>query len=347
MTNKLYQYQGLIHVHSTYSDGQRPIPEIAAIANELDVDFLLMSDHNTLQPKRDGLEGWYNNVLVGIGSELNDKEDKNHYLAFNIEQEIDRGNSAEEYVCRVRELGGFGIIAHPNESRDHIAAYPPYPWTIWESECFDGIEIWNQMSEWMEGLTHSNKFWRTLHPRRSIRSPKRETLAIWDKLNLKRKVVGIGGVDAHGHVHRMMGFFSVRIFRYKVSFRTIRTHVLVPHPLNKKDARSSLNEIYTAIQNGNCYISHRLIGEASDFRFWAESVEQSAQMGETLSVAEEGRFFVINPQNAESTLIYNGREIDRQNGKEIKFSIQGPGVYRVESKKKGKAWIFSNHIRIV
>jgi len=347
VTNKLYHYKGLIHAHSTYSDGQRPIPEIAAIANELDVDFLLMSDHNTLQPKLDGLEGWYDNVLVGIGCELNDKEDKNHYLAFNIEQEIDRGNSADEYVSRVKELGGFGIIAHPNESRDHIAAYPPYPWTIWESEGFDGIEIWNQMSEWMEGLTHFNKFWRAIHPRRSIRTPKKETLSIWDELNLKRKVVGIGGVDAHGHVHRMMGFFSIRIFRYKVSFRTIRTHILVPQPLDKEDAKSALNDVYTAVQNGSCYISHRLIGEASDFRFWAESGDQSAQMGDNINNTGDGQFFVINPQKAETSLICNGREIDQQSGKELIFLFQGPGVYRVESKKKGKAWIFSNHIRVV
>ena len=156
MKKKLFHYSGIIHVHSTYSDGQKSIPEIAAIADALKADFLLMSDHNTLQPKQDGLEGWYGNVLVGIGSELNDKDDKNHYLAFNIEKPVNHKVPASDYVCKVREQGGFGIIAHPDETRTHIEAYPPYPWTLWDSDCYDGIEIWNQMSEWMEGLTNYN-----------------------------------------------------------------------------------------------------------------------------------------------------------------------------------------------
>ena len=346
MPPKLYCYNGIIHVHSLYSDGEKSIPEIASIANELDIDFLLMTDHNTLQPKYDGHEGWHNQVLVGVGSELNDADDKNHYLALNIKKDVNHKVPAETYVRNVREQGGFGIIAHPDETRTNIPAYPPYPWTLWDSEDFDGIEIWNQMSEWMEGLTHLNKIWRAMHPRRSIVSPKKQTLARWDQLNMKRKVVGVGGVDAHGYIHRLLGLFSVRIFRYKISFRTIRTHILTKQPLSKEDSAQALKMTYEAIHNANCFVSHRYIGDADSFRFWAENEQSSATMGETLALSSETYLRIINPQEAATRIIHNGQVLEESTGTNLEFKVSRPGIYRAEIHKSGKAWIFSNHIRL-
>jgi predicted aldo/keto reductase-like oxidoreductase len=39
------------------------------------------------------------------------------------------------------------------EKRDKDGNIPPYPWTRWDIENYTGIEIWNHMSEWVEGLT--------------------------------------------------------------------------------------------------------------------------------------------------------------------------------------------------
>lgn len=346
MGQALYQYNGLIHVHSTYSDGQKSIKEIAEIANELDVDFLFITDHNTMQGKLDAHEGWYGKLLLGIGMELNDEKDENHLLALGLNQPVNHRVSAHEYACKVRDQGGIGIIAHPDENRKHIADYPPYPWTIWESDCFQGIEIWNQMSEWMEGLTHWNKYWRVLHPRRSIIAPKRQTLQRWDAISQTRKLVGIGGVDAHGYIHRLLGMFSLRIFRYKVSFRTIRTHVLTSEPLPKNDYKKALHLVLDAIRSARCYVSHRYLGSAHDFRFTASNPNGTAQMGEELSMADENTLIVHNPEPALSRLIHNGRLISKMEGSELKFKVDRPGVYRIETYKNGKAWIFSNHIRL-
>jgi len=346
--NEYRQYSGIIHVHSVFSDGSRPIPEIAQIANELNVRFLLITDHNTLRGKEEGFEGWYGNVLVGVGVEINDAKDQNHYLAFDIDETFDPSLPAEQYVKRVRELGGFGIIAHPDECRNHLPDYPPYPWTLWDSEYFDGIEIWNQMSEWMEGLTHFNKYWRVWHPRRSIVTPKKETLARWDQLNMKRKVAGVGGVDAHGYLHRFWGFFSIRIFRYKVSFRTIRTHILTREELTPDtDHRVALKIVYDAIRNARCFVSHVYFGDAGDFRFFAANDKEFAVMGERLSCLPETRFYVRIPDEAEASLIYNGQKIEQKTGREVSFRNRGAGIYRIEVTKDGRPWIFSNHIRLL
>ncbi len=346
-TKRYFEYQGIIHVHSVFSDGTRPIPEIAQIANEVGVDFLLITDHNTLRGKLEGFEGWYGNLLVGIGNEINDAEDKNHYLAFGIDEELGPPMKAEDYVQRVHQSGGLGIIAHPDESRKHISKYPPYPWTLWNSDLIHGIEIWNQMSEWMEGLTHFNKIWRIWHPRRSIISPKEETLARWDELNLKRKVVGIGGVDAHGFLHRLWGPFSIRVFRYKVSFRTIRTHVLSDEPISVgEDVQSALQKIYRALKEARCFISHNYLGQARGFGFVAKNSEGQATMGESLVWRPNTVFEVHLPKAANLLLIHNGKPMDEKSGSDVTFEAGKPGVYRVEVKLNHRPWIYSNHIRL-
>ena len=157
MSRHFQEFIGAVHLHSDYSDGTLSIPEIAAIAREIGLDYLMFSDHNTLAPKQAGLEGWHDGVLVLIGSELNDPEDRNHYLAFRIQKEIPTGQWAEAYTRQVKNQGGFGIVAHPAEKRNFSEAYPPYPWTEWDVE-FDGIEIWNQLSEWVEGITKRGVF---------------------------------------------------------------------------------------------------------------------------------------------------------------------------------------------
>jgi len=346
-TTSLHHYSGLIHVHSTYSDGAKSIPQIAAIAAELKVDFLLITDHNTLQGQAEGMEGWYGNLLVGVGCEINDADDKNHYLAFNINQPLEFPLPAEEYLCRVRQQGGFGFIAHPNENRANMPEYPPYPWTQWDSDCFDGIEIWNQMSEWMEGLTHKNKYLRALHPRRSIVAPKAETLRRWDDLNLKRKVPAIGGVDAHGHVHKLWGFIPKKIFHYKVSFRTIRTHIVTTSVLKPgSNYSAALQVVYEALREGRSFIAHEYSGDASTFRFWAENGNSRAEMGETLPFKKDTLLRVTVPAEAQVSLIRDGQKLMVKQGRQLDFPLEQKGLYRVEVYRKSRLWILSNHIRI-
>lgn len=343
-----HSYTGIIHVHSNYSDGRLYVKEIAEIANELNLDFLLLTDHNTLQAKFDGFEGWHKRVLLGVGCEINDVQDQNHYLSFDIDQEISRELPPEKYICRVRELGGFGVIAHPDESRSRMPEYPPFPWKLWDSDFYDGIEIWNQMSEWMEGLTHVNKYWRVMHPRRSIIAPKAKTLARWDKINERRKVVGIGGVDAHEHVYKLLwGLFSIRVFRYKISFKTIRTHILTEQPLSfGDDYKRDLQIIYRALKNANCFVSHYYFGDAAGFRCWARNEHGEAIPGDSLPFGTKTRFFVHNPLPAETFLVHNGKVIERKEGLNIAFNVDMHGVYRVESHIGQRPWILSNHIRI-
>lgn len=342
---QLHEYVGVIHIHSNYSDGSKSIPEIVKAACSVGLDFLLISDHMTLQALHDGYEGWYEGVLVLVGYEIHDPNNRNHYLAFNLEKMVEPGLAAEEYVKKVKEAGGIGFVSHPSERRNALPEYPSYPWTAWDVDGFDGIEIWNYMSEWMEGLTRGNKLWHYLFHRDRLLGPAGETLRWWDELNHRKKVVGIGGVDAHGIPHRW-GPFTLVVFPYRPLFQSVRTHVLINRPLHG-NIQQDKPAFYQALASGNCFISHYRKGNARGFRFWAEAMDRITNMGETIPIAGKVKLNVWLPLEGEIRFIADGKMVARSRGKEAHFVTERSGAYRVEVYRKGGAWIFSNHIRLV
>jgi len=344
----MFEYAGALHMHSSFSDGSGEVKDIAGFADEVGLEFIILTDHNTLRALNEGYEGWYGNTLLLVGCEINDKENKNHYLALNVRDTYSTRMSAFEYVKKVREDGGIGFIAHPHEKRTHMKEHPPYPWVEWSTNDFTGIEIWNHMSEWMENLTEQNKYQSFLHPLKSIIAPPGETLAKWDELNLSRKVIGIGGIDAHAHKYNLLGFLEVEIFPYKVLFKSIRTHILtdvelIPGtPLNE-----AKNIIYSALKNGNCFVANDYHSDSRGFRFFADCGHKIYQMGDSVPIGDKIKLIAMVPVlNAEIRLLRNGKQLETVNNNEAEFIVTEHGVYRVEVYLNGKAWIFSNHIRI-
>jgi hypothetical protein len=347
----MIEYIGATHIHSVFSDGTGEVPEIAKHADESELDFILLTDHNTLRALHEGYEKWYGNSLCLVGCEINDRENKNHYLAFGINEAYSTRLSAKEYVKRVKSAGGIGFIAHPHEKRNHMKEHPPYPWVDWSIEDFNGIEIWNHMSEWMENLTEQNKYNSFLHPLRSITAPPDETLKIWDALNLKRKVAGIGGVDAHAHKQNLFGFFEVEIFPYKVLFKSIHNHILLPSPLIKGNSKQKLSKsksaIYEALAYGRNFIANDYHANSKDFRFYAKSGKKKYQMGDYIDFSEKITLCVSLPvPSGEIRIVCNGKEIANIESNYTEWEVKEKGIYRVEVYFFGKAWIFSNHIRI-
>lgn len=355
----MFEYSGAIHIHSVFSDGSGEVEDIAKFASEVGLDFIILTDHNTLRALNEGYEKFYNNTLLLVGCEINDKENKNHYLALGIDKTFSTRLPAKEYVKLVRKAGGIGFIAHPNEKRNSMKEHPPYPWTDWDVQDFNGIEIWNHMSEWMENLNDQNKYQFLMHPLKSINSPDKVTLKKWDELNQTRKVVGIGGVDAHAHKINLLGFFELEVFPYKVLFKSIRTHILLEDKLeidnNPENIRISKQKIIDALAYGRAFISNYYHGDATGFRFFAEDGNKIYQMGDEVILNNNKiKLRVLLPETALIKLIRNGELFDSVENYEAEFIINEKGNYRIEvywksipSGNDNKAWIFSNHIRIV
>ncbi len=344
----MFEYIGALHMHSTYSDGSGEVTDIIKYAGEVGLDFIILTDHNTLRALKENFEKWYGNTLLLVGVEINDRENKNHYLAFGINETFSTRLSAKEYVRKVKEAGGIGFLAHPHEKRTHMKEHPPYPWTEWDTEDFTGIEIWNHMSEWMENLTEQNKYQSFLHPLKTITAPPAETLKKWDELNLKRKVVGIGGVDAHAHKYNLLGFLEVEIFPYKVLFKSIRTHILLDRELNPDTNFNEAKElVYDSLASGRCFVANDYHSDSRGFRFYAESDGKIYQMGDSIKGAHPVCLKVLVPYiDCEIRLIRNGEVVESLNNNEAEFVVNKNGAYRIEVLYYSKAWIYSNHIRI-
>ncbi|MHB8483341.1 MAG: PHP domain-containing protein, partial [Nitrospiria bacterium] len=128
-----YDYQGVIHFHTNYSgDATGTFEEIARIANEQKVDFLISTDHNTLRPLEDKKEGWYQNTLVLAGEELSLPE--GYLLVLNV-QNLKRvpEEKTEEIISDAVKQGGILFIAHP----DH----PKWRWKMEEDRGLTGEEV--------------------------------------------------------------------------------------------------------------------------------------------------------------------------------------------------------------
>jgi hypothetical protein len=347
--NQLIEKTGAIHIHSVFSDGSGHYREIIQAGQELGLDFMLFSDHRTLVPKRQGRENFYGNTLVGIGYEINDQANHNHLLAFDLAEEVEWGIPAVEYVHRVAAKGGWAVIAHPDERRSSLPEFPPYPWTAWETEEFHALEIWNQLSEWMERLTRWNKFWMYLNPRRSLVAPTQWTLELWDRLNLKRRVVGTGGVDAHAHFYPLFANVGVRIFPYKVQFRSILTHVLLTEEWDTHDSQAALTQLFSALRAGRVFISNQFVGDATGFRFWAEDIQSGANYlpGDRVTQTADLQFHVKTPRESDSAcLVKDSRVVWKRHESALPYHSGEAGVYRFEVRRGRRAFIYSNPIVI-
>ncbi len=346
----MFEYVGALHIHSVFSDGSGEIKEIAGYADEADLDFIILTDHNTLRALSEGYERWYGKTLLLVGCEINDKENKNHLLAFNVDEAFSTRLPAKEYVKKVKESGGLGFLAHPNEKRNSMKEHPPYPWTEWDTDDFTGLEIWNHMSQWMEGLTEQNKYNYFIHPLKSVTHPSQDTLKVWDELSQKRRVVGIGGIDAHAHKVNLLGFFEVEVFPYKVLFKSVRTHVITEHKIKKSTDKNDLvkakKEIYKSIENGRCFVSNNYHGEAKGFNFTAESGTKIFQMGDSIPLTKNLKLKVNLPMAGTIKILSNGIIVGIFDGNEAEFDVIEKGAYRVEVFVNEYPWIFSNHIRI-
>ncbi len=340
-----YQYSGVVHIHTTRSDGTKPLDEIVAIGRQVPgLDFMMFSDHMDLINREDGREGYYGNMLVVIGYEHNDRDDVNHYLIFGSPGVYPDEMEAREYVAAAARDKALGIIAHPIEKRSPTGKYPPYPWTSWDVDGFDGIELWNQMSEWMEKLRPYNKVPMVFSPRKSMVGPTDEVLRVWDEVNRTRRCVGIAGADAHAFPVDLWPF-TVEIFPYKVHFRSLRTHLVLREPLSK-DFETARRQLYRGLTEAHVFISNMRWGIADRFEFVARRDSESFTSGDIVDGYEDVTLHIKLPERARIRLIRDGVGVLQTVSDRVEYAVDGPGHYRVEAWKGKRGWIFSNHIRI-
>jgi hypothetical protein len=323
------------------------VQEILRAARKCQLDYVIITDHNTLLPLEILGEGWYGNILLLFGQEISPS--KNHYLALNLKKPVPLQDNPQSYIRAVKEQGGIGFIAHPHDKGNSFFHIPPFPWEDYSVEGFDGIEIWNYFSDLGNDMTG---WFRSLagyfFPRFFLKGPSPRTMAWWDRLNQRGHVAAIGGLDAHG-LRISFGGFSLILFSYYKLFRTLRTFILTRTPF-----RGNLEDrelLLTGLKRGNCFVGLNLLGDPRRFFFVAKSREGIVLMGDEVTSSANILFEIRVPGKALVRLMHNGKPYCEKYCRHMEVPAEEQGVYRVEVYRvKGRArpfpWIFSNPIYI-
>jgi hypothetical protein len=274
----------------------------------------MLTDHNTRAGAVD--EGWHGSVLLVVGEEVT-PERADHTLVFD----------------------GLSFAAHPfsRGSQRFPRFGPGMPHTGLASPSLTGIELWSFVTDTAERVRSVREgLLFAAAPLRVLDHPPALNLLEWDRMCRSRRVVAIGGLDAHQIGIRLGGHVPLRLMGYARSFRQLRTHVLCTSlPSGSLEDDRAL--VYEALGAGRCYIAIDALAPARGFSFWASDGTvmggEAAFDGQTL--------FASVPRPASLRLIRDGAAL-------TSWKADRPGVYRVEARLRYRGrdltWIVSNPI---
>ncbi|MEI6291331.1 MAG: CehA/McbA family metallohydrolase [Chloroflexota bacterium] len=346
-----------LHMHTTYSDGTGSHQDIANAAINAGVDAVIVTDHNVLVK---GPEKYYSSekkqVLVLTGEEIHDQErypQKNHLLVLNTSKEFAQlAKDKQLLVDTINKDGGLSFIAHLFDPECPPIKEDDISWIDWDIKGFSGIELWNSLSEIkIRGKTIFHILFYLFFPDFLNIEPPKQHLAKWDELlNLGRKIIAVGGADAHA-LKVNIGPMVKIVYPYEYHFRGVRNHVLI-ETAQIGDINIDKEVIYKAIEKGHCFVAYDLPASTSGFSFTAQGKKNTGIMGDEIPLNGGVTFNIKLPQAAECRLLKNGKVIKTWNNNEIcSLNANEKGVYRVEVytifKGLRRGWIFSNPIFLV
>jgi PHP domain len=373
-----HQSPGALHVHSIFSyDGHGELDAIATGAHDAGLEWIGMTDHDSLGARYAGFEGLRQGVHVIVGYEWTPRGG-DHALLYGESDVLPETHPTTippaELIRIVTESGAMAFAAHPDEGRTAVPRLPPLPWHDWSIRGFTGIELWNYMSEWAERLTRWNALDHAIRPGRRMRGPTARSLAWWDALNRPiaeaepsrpsaprfaggpRLTVGVSGVDAHGEGITLFGR-HVTVFPYRRVFRTYTNVLLLDGPL-PADAAVARDAVLGAIRAGRLLFADRSRGDPLGSRFEARLADARLPdsplpdtrvgIGGWARLSPGGAELVATlPVDAELTLLRDGQPVATARGRELRATTTDPGAYRLEAHRRDRPWLFTNPIVLV
>ena len=116
---------GILHIHSTRSDGRGTPDEVAAAAARAGISFIVFTDHGDATRTPDP-PTYRSGVLCLDGVEISTTG--GHYVVLDMPAApYPLAGEPRDVVEDVRRLGGFGIAAHPDSPK------PELRWSDWDA----------------------------------------------------------------------------------------------------------------------------------------------------------------------------------------------------------------------
>lgn len=342
----LVERAGAVHLHSTFFDGGDSVEQIVAAATEAGLDYLLLTDHDTLGAAEAGYGGYHGDVLLAVGAEVSCAGGE-HFLALGASgvDDLAKGEAVAN-THAVRRRGGRIVLAHVGGSLVRDVPSKASGWHTWEGVCFDAMEVWSFMHDWIDalGLFQIPQAW--LRPLDRITGPKPWVMRRYDELTQRRRVGLVGGLDNHAKriplLKRLPLLRRVCVFEHAFLFGVFNHHVLVPSPTG--DAAVDTAALIEALAVGRGFACLTASGCGVGSRLIAETPACVLGMGDEAKYAGEGRLKLVLPARGSVRLLCDGQVIRAGEGDRLEAPIRQAGVYRAEVRRAGKPWILTNPI---
>lgn len=127
-------FRGELHAYSTYGGGKETVAQLIARAEKLNLDFLAITDRNTMAAAQD--PAFHSNSVVLIPALEWGDDKKGVALVYGprtFPEYVDSIPQAQAMVDQVQAQGGFIAAAHP--------CFPNNPWE-WGLGFLNGVEVW-------------------------------------------------------------------------------------------------------------------------------------------------------------------------------------------------------------
>lgn len=332
--------KGILHVHSTFSDGGGTVPEIAEGARSSGIDFVILTDHNTTAARREGLEKRYETVDLFV--EMEASTPAGHALTFYSDTDDKTLSDTEiaklaynHFLGTDTRPGLFVAVAHPSNIKN--------PWNRLE-RFPDGLEVINFDSSWQRQAFESiPDFLMTISamPFNGYLAALRffqvypKDFSSWDYMNSLSP--GVFGILAHD-THSKLKLNERWVFRwpdYPETFRLASNIVFLKTP-PAQDFLERKKQIYSAIRGGQLAFVFQTIFpfEGNDWRLQCQGDTHRA--GARVNLTTPCEFIIETPKNlpypVEIRLIRNGEVHSKIETSDPSVAIKAtiPGVYRLE-----------------
>jgi hypothetical protein len=332
------EYVGAVHVHSCYSDGSGTFREITAAARRAGLDFVVMTDHDTLRPREDGWEGWRDGVLLVLSVEVT-CQFRSHVVVFGARDVTAlRFKPLARVLFDLRNQGAVAFVAHAHPAKIMGYSMKGGELTDWEIEGFAGVELWSFMHDICDRMAP----WRVPSflrnwPRR-VRGPHPDTVAHWDRTTAARRFPAVGSLDNHGFVVPVLGG---QILSYEAGFRTLRTHVFAAECTGRREDAGLITD---ALCRGRAFVALDMLADARGFRFEADAGGRRLEMGEEHPWRGAATFEVRSPVASKLALLCGGKPVAETVGQELWYAAKEAGVYRAQARLDGRPWVYTNPI---
>jgi hypothetical protein len=299
-------------MHTRASDGSGTVDDLVAAARASGLDFIVVSDHNRLQPTTyEYREG----VLVVHAEEYTSAD--GHVLMLDVDTvRVSEADSADLYwrLPYHREIDDAAVrfAAHPNARRY---------WRDRTASTIDGMELWNADSEWRNDTPLDWIEALTLLPFRPelgmlalVDRPDRN-LAFFDSASVGRTLAITCAVDAHARIDITDDWF-IAFPSYGLTLGLVHQHVALTEPLTGDPDVDGPILVSSMLQGGG----HCAIGGLAD-----DAGVRIEHGNGALSVAVPDD--IARPR---IRIYRNGSVVAQEEASALRVPTTEPGMYRVE-----------------